>query len=118
MSNVLILACRGGDGPALRDLLVEDGHKVDLADDVRGGAMLGVRPDVIVADREPWTWEGKALIERSFPALAEARLVLLCARIPKSTPPPGVRYLLKPIAFEELRAAIAGGAGGRGSEAA
>jgi DNA-binding response OmpR family regulator len=118
MSKVVLMTAHTGDGAALRELLAADGHKVELVGEVRDGLALGVRADVIVADHEPWTWEGRALIERLSPALGDGRLILLCARVPRGSPPPGVRYLPKPIALDELRAAIAGLVYERGSEAA
>jgi DNA-binding response OmpR family regulator len=107
MSRVLILISRAGDRAALRDLLAEEGHDVELAEDLRRAANPIHRPDAIVADLEPATWEAKALIERASPGLAAPKVILLCARVPNGARPAGLWFLPKPVALEELRAALA-----------
>jgi DNA-binding response OmpR family regulator len=92
----------------MRDLLIEGGHVVDLVDTVPRAVEFveAVRPDVVVADLEPWTWGGRAVLDSWAQMLRAPRLVLLCARRPETAPPEGLRYLRKPVDLDELRAAI------------
>jgi DNA-binding response OmpR family regulator len=121
MSRVLLLTSRRDDGNAMKDLLIDVGHVVDLVDTVPRAVELveRLRPDVVIADLEPWTWGGRAVLESWAQMLRAPRLVLLCARRPEAAPPEGLRYLRKPVDFAELRAAIgASGDGRRRQEAA
>jgi len=117
MSKVLIVASRQDDRIALGDLLADEGHEIDFADDVQHGAARAAQVDVIVADLEPTTWAGRALLDRDSAALAPPKLIFLCTRIPRGVAPPGVLFLRKPIALEQLQAAIGRG-DGRGEDKA
>ena len=117
MSKVLIVTSRQGDRIALGDMLADEGHEVDFADDVHHGAVRAGQVDAIVADLEPTTWAGRALIDRASPALAQPTLIFLCTRIPRGAAPRNVHFLRKPIALEELQAAI-GGVDRRGEDEA
>ena len=108
MKSVLILTSRPGDGAALRDLLADAGHKTEVARDMRNVADRTSRPDVIVADLEPWTREGRALIERSQQGLEAPKLIILSARAPAGEASQSVRFLSKPVALGELESAILG----------
>ena len=108
MKSVLILTSRPGDGAALRDLLADAGHKTEVARDMRNVADRTSRPDVIVADLEPWTREGRALIERSQQDLEAPKVIILSARAPTSRASQSVRFLSKPVALGELESAILG----------
>jgi hypothetical protein len=118
MSKVMLLTVRRRDGMALRDLLVDEGHDVELADDAQLVTSGGAGADVIVADLEPWTWAGKVLVDHVLRVSGGPRLVLLCTRIPRGPLAAGVTLLHKPVALDELRGAIAGAAAGRVEEAA
>ena len=120
MSCVLLLTCRKDDGDAIKDLLAEEGHIVDLVDTVPRAVerVEALRPDVIVADLEPWTWGGREVLDSWAQMLPAPRLVLLCAWRPDVTPPKGLSYLFKPLDFEELRAAIAVSSNGDTRDAA
>jgi DNA-binding response OmpR family regulator len=109
MGRVAVLMARCNDADALKDLLRQEGRVVEIVQDVDRLGELTPRPDVIVADLEAWTRGGKALVHRTSPALAAARVVMMLARVPNSAPPTGVRFLSKPVGLEELRAAISEG---------
>jgi DNA-binding NtrC family response regulator len=118
MKRVLILTSRPEDGAALRDLLADAGHQVAIAPGARLVAEPGWQMDVIVADFEPWTWEGRALLEAFQPTERGCRLVMLCARGFWDPADPAVVSLQKPISLVELERAIAGEEPYRREEAA
>jgi hypothetical protein len=106
MKRVLVLTSRQGDGAALRDLLAEAGHDVEVARDLNSAAYKPPHPDVIVADTEPWTLEGRALIERAQLGFGAPKLIMLSAWAPQGQPSPGVLFLCKPVALRDLESAI------------
>jgi hypothetical protein len=118
MKRVLILTPRPGDGAALRDLLADAGHEIQLAHDLLSVADRDCHADVIVADLEPWTWEGRALIEGRPAARGAPGLIMLSTRERESQPSPGVRFLRKPIVLRDLESAITGEGLTRSEEAA
>jgi len=108
MSRVLLLTSRKNDGDALKDLLTEDGHLVDLAEALPRGKppFDELSADVIVADYEPWTWSGRSILDAWALMRRPPRLVLLSTRLPATRPPPGLIYLTKPVDFAALHTAI------------
>jgi DNA-binding response OmpR family regulator len=108
VKNVLILTPRWEDGIALRDLLTDAGHRVTTARDSRSLAEEPCQPDVIVADVDPWTQEGREVIEATRPSRGTPRLIMLCTRPLGERPHPRMVFLEKPIALAELERAIIG----------
>ncbi len=110
MSRVLLLTSRKNDGDALKDLLTDEGHVVDLAEALPRGKPPFDEPsaDVVVADFEPWTWSGRAILDAWALMRRPPRLVLLGTRCPGTRPPPGLIYLTKPVDLADLHTAITG----------
>jgi hypothetical protein len=110
MSRVLLLTSHPEDGRALLELLAEDGQEVELVN--RGGwtwneiARDARQADVIVAEAEPWTWAGRALLEGWGRQGSPPRLILLSCRPVARPPSPAIRCLRKPIDVDALRRAI------------
>jgi DNA-binding response OmpR family regulator len=110
MSRILILTPRLEDGRALQDLLASDEHTVELRSLTAGvaAALTTSPPDVILADAEPWTWTGRAILEHWRDSGQTPRIVMVGCRPVAEPPSPGCRYLRKPIDISELRRAMDG----------
>jgi CheY-like chemotaxis protein len=108
--RILVLSPFDSDRAALRQLLTAEGHEVEVAPDLESGLALAATfcPDALVADAQVPGLDGAATAE-AFAAMPQPprKILLLCPRVGRHPPPPGVYCLTKPIDLDVLHAHLA-----------